>query len=154
MEDPIERTSEPQDFQTAARMMVTSPPWQTMGYTLENCLAGFSGPGKEIYVVRSEGEIIAFAIVQTISTFRLYIQTLYVHDNYRGLGLGTMLLQHIENTAPGRAANLFICVSSFNDRAQKLYAEFGFEVVGELHDFVKEGFTEVLMRKRLGALLE
>lgn len=153
MSDPIELTTRPEDFDTAARLMVTSPPWQTMDYTLEDCRAGFSGPGKEVYVIRSEGEIIAFAIVQTIGTFRLYIQTLFVRDEYRSLGLGSLLLQHIENTAPGRAVNLFICVSTFNERAQKLYEEFGFGKVGELTDFVKEGFTEVLMRKRLGFLI-
>ena len=45
---------------------------------------------------------------------------------------------------------MFICVSSFNSGAIKLYYEFGFKLIGEMENFVKEGFTELLLRKTVG----
>jgi len=48
--------------------------------------------------------------------------------------------------------NIFICVSSFNKGAIKLYDDFGFKLVGELNDFVKVGFTELLLRKTFGPI--
>ena len=36
----------------------------------------------------------------------------------------------------------------------QLYTKFGFEPVGELKDFVKKGFTELLMRKTVGAIVD
>jgi hypothetical protein len=35
----------------------------------------------------------------------------------------------------------------------KLYYEFGFKLVGELSDFVKEGYTELLLRKTFGPII-
>ena len=49
--------------------------------------------------------------------------------------------------------NIFICVSSFNQKAYQLYTSLGFEKVGELPNFVKQGFTEILLRKTRGPLV-
>jgi ribosomal-protein-alanine N-acetyltransferase len=43
-------------------------------------------------------------------------------------------------------------VSSFNGGALHLYKKFGFELIGELKDFIKPGFTELLLRKTVGAV--
>jgi ribosomal protein S18 acetylase RimI-like enzyme len=48
------------------------------------------------------------------------------------------------------ASNVFIMVSSFNDGAKRLYERRGFEIVGELKDFIVAGHYEVLMRKNIG----
>jgi hypothetical protein len=37
------------------------------------------------------------------------------------------------------ASNVFIMVSSFNDGTKRLYERRGFEVVGELRDFIVAG---------------
>ena len=49
--------------------------------------------------------------------------------------------------------NIFICVSSFNNAAIRLYKEFGFKLIGELDNFVKDGFTELLFRKTVGPMM-
>jgi ribosomal protein S18 acetylase RimI-like enzyme len=48
---------------------------------------------------------------------------------------------------------VFICVSSFNKDAARLYYKFGFKLVGELDNFIKEGYTELLLRKTVGPRL-
>jgi ribosomal protein S18 acetylase RimI-like enzyme len=49
---------------------------------------------------------------------------------------------------------VFLCVSSFNERAQKLYQRLGYERVGELPDYVVKGYSEILMRKTRGPIFD
>ncbi|MGZ3753398.1 MAG: GNAT family N-acetyltransferase, partial [Mucilaginibacter sp.] len=72
----------------------------------------------------------------------------------RGRGYGTQLLQFCEDRILQHSPNIFICVSSFNHGAIQLYTKFGFELVGELKDFVKKGFTELLFRKTVGPVVD
>lgn len=71
--------------------------------------------------------------------------------NHRGKGIGIQLLGFCEERILKFSPNVFICVSSFNTAAIKLYYKFGFKLVGELDNFVKAGFTELLLRKTVGA---
>jgi ribosomal protein S18 acetylase RimI-like enzyme len=47
---------------------------------------------------------------------------------------------------------MFICVSSFNPRAQRFYRRLGYEVIGELKDYIVDGHSEILLRKSIGSL--
>ena len=48
--------------------------------------------------------------------------------------------------------NVFICASSFNPGAQRLYERLGYRCVGELTDFTVAGYSEILYRKTVGPL--
>ncbi|MBK6494929.1 MAG: hypothetical protein IPG05_07475 [Gemmatimonadetes bacterium] len=50
-----------------------------------------------------------------------------------------------------RAPNVFLCVSSFNPDAERLYRRLGYEVVGTLTDFIVTGHHETLLRKSTGS---
>jgi ribosomal protein S18 acetylase RimI-like enzyme len=52
-----------------------------------------------------------------------------------------------------QSPNVFLCVSSFNRRAQKFYERLGYACVGELTDFLVPGHSEILLRKTRGPLL-
>jgi ribosomal protein S18 acetylase RimI-like enzyme len=119
-----------------------------MNYDL--CLKAFEGDYREIYVIEIKNEIAGFVILQISGTFSGYIQTICISEAYRGKGYGKKLLQFCEERILKISPNVFICVSSFNKGAIRLYYEFGFKLVGELDDFVKEGFTELLLRKTVG----
>ena len=146
-------TTDPQDFSVCAMMMAKSDPWITLGMDDGLCLKAFEGPSKEIYIIDKDNEIAGFVILQTSGTFKGYIQTLCISESYRGRGLGKRLLQFCEDRILKFSPNIFICVSSFNKGAIKLYYEFGFKLVGELDDFVKQGFTELLLRKTFGSIV-
>ena len=60
-----------------------------------------------------------------------------------------MLLSFAEDIFRAEAKHIFICVSSFNKRARKLYEKFGFQAVGEFKDYIIEGASETLMHKRI-----
>ena len=99
-----------------------------------------------------EKEIAGFVILQIGGTFKGYIQTICVDEAFRSKGIGKRLLQFCEERILKISPNIFICVSSFNKGAIKLYEEFGFKLVGKLDNFVKEGFTELLLRKTFGPM--
>ncbi len=148
------RTSDPAVQELCARMMSTSDPWIRLGMKYPDCQKAFEGEGKETYVLESEaGELLGFAIIQTSGSFKGYIQTLCVDGKYRGQGFGKTLLQRSEDRILEISPNIFICVSTFNQGAIRLYQEFGFALVGELKNFVREGFSELLMRKTVGPIL-
>jgi ribosomal-protein-alanine N-acetyltransferase len=146
----IRLTSDVSDFAVCARMMSMTDPWITLEMNKEQCLKAFEGGCKEIYIIEHTKKIAGFVILQTCGTFSGYIQTICIDGAYRGRGLGKVLLSFCEERVLKFSPNIFICVSSFNKGAIKLYYEFGFKLIGELENFVKDGFTELLLRKTVG----
>jgi [ribosomal protein S18]-alanine N-acetyltransferase len=146
----IHLTTDPGKFAVCSLMMSKTDPWITLGMNYDQCLKAFDGTCKEIYVVEYDKEIAGFVIIQICGTFSGYIQTICISETYRGKGLGRNLLQFCEERILKFSPNVFICVSSFNKRAAKLYYDFGFKLVGELDNFVKDGFSELLLRKTVG----
>jgi ribosomal protein S18 acetylase RimI-like enzyme len=146
----IRLTTDPQDIAVCAQMMSVTDPWITLGMNYEHCLKAFEGDYREKYIVEAEKTIAGFVIIQICGTFSGYIQTICIDEAYRGRGFGKKLLQFCEERILKFSPNVFICVSSFNKGAIKLYYEFGFKLIGELENFVKEGFTELLLRKTVG----
>jgi ribosomal-protein-alanine N-acetyltransferase len=149
----IEQTTDPGDFAVCAGIMVDTDPWITLGIDYDNCLKAFGGSFREVFVVRNEAEIIGFVIMQPQGTFKGYIQTLAIHKNYRSEGYGAQLVRFCEERILQYSPNIFICVSSFNGGALHLYKKLGFELIGELKDFIKPGFTELLLRKTVGPVV-
>jgi ribosomal-protein-alanine N-acetyltransferase len=149
----IVQTSNQEDFEICARIMAASDPWIKLGMNHDDCLKAFEGSFKEVYVLKKQDQIIGFAVVQTQGTFKGYIQTIAISQANRGAGYGTQLLQHCERQILTYSPNIFICVSAFNEGAIQLYYRLGFKLVGELKDFVKDGFTELLLRKTVGPIV-
>lgn len=77
-----------------------------------------------------------------------YIAAVAASEAARGHGVGSALLASAEHWIPA-ARHIFLCVSSFNQRARKLYERHGYAQAGEFPDYVIEGASEILMHKRL-----
>jgi ribosomal protein S18 acetylase RimI-like enzyme len=143
-------TNDPGIFEVCAEMMSKTDPWITLGMDYDQCLMAFEGNYKEIYIIEESDVIAGFVILQIAGTFSGYIQTICIDEAFRGKGSGKKLLKFCEERILKFSPNIFICVSSFNEGAKKLYYELGFKLVGELDNFVKKGFTELLLRKTVG----
>jgi ribosomal-protein-alanine N-acetyltransferase len=143
-------TKDLKDFSICAMMMAGTDPWITLGMDYDQCLIAFEGECKEIYIIMNENDIAGFVILQVCGTFSGYIQTICIDKKHRGRGLGTKLMKFCEKRILKFSPNIFICVSSFNKGAMRLYYELGYKLVGELDNFVKEGFSELLLRKTVG----
>ncbi|MEP6801761.1 MAG: GNAT family N-acetyltransferase [Acidobacteriota bacterium] len=99
------------------------------------------------------GEVIAgFLILDMKGAFAGYIQTVCVAPERRGAGIGSALVRHAEERVFRESRNVFLCVSSFNADARRLYERLGYERIGELRDYLVRGHSEYLMRKTTGPL--
>jgi ribosomal protein S18 acetylase RimI-like enzyme len=146
----IRQTSDPADFSICAKMMSLTDPWITLGMDYELCFKAFDGSFREIWLLEIEKRIAGFVIIQTCGSFSGYIQTICIDSAFRGKGYGRKLLKFCEDTILKFSPNVFICVSSFNKGALKLYLDFGFKLIGEIENFVSEGYSELLLRKTVG----
>jgi ribosomal protein S18 acetylase RimI-like enzyme len=110
---------------------------------------------KERYVaVGEDGRALGFIVLNMQGAFVGYIQTVCVAAETRGQGLGARLVRFAEERIHRDSPNVFLCVSSFNEGAKRLYERLGYTVVGELADYIVRGHSEILMRKSLGSLDE
>lgn len=148
------RVNDPLLFDECAQMMAASDPWTTLQMTYEQCRAAFDGECKEVYVMEKDGQIAGFVILQLCGTFKGYIQTLFVSEPFRGQGMARKLLAFCEARIPKVSPNIFLCVSVFNEKAKKIYLDWGFVQVGVLDNFIKKGFDEILMRKTFSPILK
>jgi [ribosomal protein S18]-alanine N-acetyltransferase len=140
------------EAQACARLMASSEPWLTLGRTYEASLAIIRDPTREVYILRDETGLAGFLILCMTGAFVGYIQTICIHPNQRGRGLGSKLVDFAEQRILAEVPNVFMCVSSFNHDARRLYERLGYLVVGELTNYLVQGHSEILLRKTLGPL--
>ena len=154
------------DFDWCAQLMAGSEPWLTLRLDLEKCRKVLHRPGGELFVAReprqprreSHGQDgHATAGFQPLGFILIdphgfagspYIASIGVAADARGKGIGAQLLGSAERHVAGRRF-LFLCVSSFNHRAQKFYCSLGYERVGEIPNYIIEGHSELLLCKKL-----
>lgn len=142
------------ELELCAHTMASSEPWLTLRRTYEKSLALLLNATKEVYLAAHANEIAGFIILDLNGAFKGYLQTICVLPNWRGRGVGTQLIAFAEARIFREAPNVFMCVSSFNPLAQKLYLRLGYEVVGVLRDYVVAGHDEILLRKTIAPLEE
>ena len=138
------------DGEWAARLMAASDPWVTLGRGLDHCRAACRRPDCQLSVARAEEERCGFALFNPrgISSSP-YLAAIAAAPLWRGRGTGAALLEHCERQAALTSRHFFLCVSSFNIRAQAFYARHGYRQVGRFDDYVIDGASELLMYKRV-----
>ena len=133
-------------------LMSESEPWLTLKRDLKSCKDAMRGENKEVYIVTENLELVGFAVLQMTGTFRGYIQSIIIKPSHRDRGIGSELLAFCEERIFQISPNVFMCVSTFNTNAARLYYKMGYEKVGELKDFIVKGKSEILLRKTIGAI--
>jgi [ribosomal protein S18]-alanine N-acetyltransferase len=140
----------PGEAETCARLMAGSEPWLTLGRSYEASLRLVQDPTREVYVAECAGAVGGFVVLCLTGAFVGYIQTVCVAPDQRGRGLGTRLVAFAEDRIFRESPNVFLCVSSFNPGARRLYERLGYAYVGELPDYLVAGHAELLFRKSRG----
>jgi ribosomal protein S18 acetylase RimI-like enzyme len=131
--------------------MSSTDPWITLGRDFDGSLAVINDPSREVYVVEDEKGIAGFIILCMVGAFTGYIQTVLVAPDRQGKGIGSHLVDFAEQRIFMDSPNAFLCVSSFNKDARRLYERLGYEYIGELTDYLVEGYSELLFRKSRGS---
>ena len=134
----------------AAELMANSEPWTTLGVTFEKSLIACHDSANHVYIAHDRDTPCGVIILQDKGVAGSpYIKSIAVFQQYQNQGIGKQLLKFAEDQYRGTSKHLFLCVSSFNKKAQHLYQEYGFLVVGEFKDYIVDGLSEILMHKRL-----
>jgi ribosomal-protein-alanine N-acetyltransferase len=149
METTIRPIQGREEIDVCARMMAGSEPWITLQRDYGAAVQTLTSPGKEVYVAADGKEILGFVIINMQGGFIGYIQTIGVAPEWRSRGIGRRLVAFAEERIFRDSPNVFICVSSFNPDAQRFYRSLGYEVIGDLKDFIVHGYSEILLRKTI-----
>lgn len=144
---PLTSTAE---AERCAALMASSEPWCTLGRTAAAALELISDPLREVYLAEDGDGFAGFVILCVVGPFTGYIQSICLVPGRRGHGIGTRLVAFAEARIAEVSPNVFLCVSSFNDGARRLYERLGYEYVGELRDYLISGASELLYRKTRG----
>jgi ribosomal protein S18 acetylase RimI-like enzyme len=154
MSQPSIREMTPDDIPLIAGWMVTVPLWQRYGVTVEKATANFErGLANSDWLLVADADVPAcgFAWIVPHGAFGRspYLKQIGVHPEYANAGLGRLLLAEAERRTRAAADDLFLLTSDFNTAARRFYTRHGYQQIGAIPDYVINGFTELIFRKRL-----
>ena len=143
-----------EEQQWCARLMADSEPWISLNRSFEDGMVLMQQAPDEIqaFIAMEAATPLGFVVIKLKGAFVGYIQVIAVSPEARGKGIGTLLLDHAEANIFQKSPNAFICVSSFNHRARKLYESRGYQLLGTLENYLENGFSEHLLRKTMGSI--
>ena len=147
----IEPIASADDREWCAGLMAGNEPWISLRRDHDACRIALANPVKERYVVRDSGERVGLLILDMTGPFPGYIQSICVAASARNRGIGAAMLAWAEARILRDSPNVFMCVSSFNPDALRLYRRLGYEIVGTLKGFVVDEHDELLLQKRAGS---
>jgi [ribosomal protein S18]-alanine N-acetyltransferase len=150
MEEIDIHSANEQEKDLAALLLAASEPWITLRITEDQCRKNCHDPEFLLYMAYKNDKPAGIIILDPRGVAGSpYIKSIAVYPEFRGQGIGTMLLSFAEDLFRDNARHIFICVSSFNRRARNLYERSGFQAVGEFKDYIIEEASEILMHKKL-----
>ena len=140
-----------EDAKVVADKLATINPWLALGYSaaqLENYLSA-GDPSLHRYAVVID-EMIAGVVAVRYPWLRgAYLELIGLFPDQQGRGLGTSILQWMEEETNPWAMNCWVLVSSFNDAAKRFYLRRGFREIANIEALVSLQSTELLLRKVL-----
>jgi ribosomal-protein-alanine N-acetyltransferase len=106
---------------------------------------------KQAYVCVIGRETAGFVIFTAEPVFARggYLRAIGVTPARRGQGMGRRLMSFAETATARRSPNLYLCVSSFNRKAQRFYKGIGYTRVGVVPGLIAPGASEYIYWKRL-----
>lgn len=151
--DPPVHLASPADAEDIARMsrdlIERGLPW---GWRADRVLQAMRHPDTNVAVIRSEGELLAFGIMEYLET-DAYLALLAVRATRQRQGLGRALVQWLEACARAAGARR-IRVEARRDNlaARSFYNELGYHEVRIRQDRYSAGVDGLLLEKWLHAL--
>ena len=138
------------DRDRASVLLARSEPWITLGITADQCKITCHDPEFLLYMAYTDHKPSGIIILDPRGVAGSpYMKSIAVYPEFRGQGIGSDLLAFAEDLFKEKARHMFLCVSSFNQRAKKFYETHGYQVIGEFKDYIVEGKSEILMHKRI-----
>ena len=98
--------------------------------------------------IKIDNEVVGGILSNSICWKTYYLNGLWVEENHRNKGYGTMLINEAEKQARDFGCEVAI-LETINPAMQKLCEKLGYEVIGTLEDY-PEGHTRYFMSKKFG----
>lgn len=99
------------------------------------------------YVIKDKDNIIGGIRICLYLNECMFISVLFVEESYRGKGLGSRLLQYVEDRAKSKGIKL-VHLDTFDFQAKDFYSKHGYEIFGVLDDCPK-GHKRYYLKKVL-----
>jgi len=144
-----------EDVADCAYIMSENTLWQTYDVTQAAAEAqlhdGLSSADARIMVARTDQSVKGFIWYYTKGTFHrgAYIRLIGVHPYHQGEGIGTQLMNVAEADIVTYTRHIFLLSSDFNQDAHRFYHRLGYNAIGALPNFAKEGISEMIFLKTL-----
>jgi ribosomal protein S18 acetylase RimI-like enzyme len=135
-----------------AEIVSASDPWKRLGERLDlSSLISRERSNLKAYVCVVEKKAVGFIVFTPDPVFARggYLRAIGVTPSMRRLGIGNKLLTYAEKTTARKSPNFYLCVSSYNRRAQAFYKKLGYTRVGKVPDLLVPGSSEDIYWKRL-----
>jgi len=135
-----------------ASILSTIDPWKTLSYSEEKLYSYLVTPDALLscFSVKQNNQLVGTICVRYPWLKGAYLELLGIMPEYQNLGIGRVLLNWLEAEATKyKAKNIWALVSSFNVDAIDFYYKNSFQRIGDIDNFVKEGYSEILLRKAI-----
>lgn len=86
--------------------------------------------------VAVDDRVIGYAVLEYTFYDNGFVSTLYVHPEYRRLGVGTGLMKHLESVC--QTSKLFTSTNLSNIPMQSLLVRLGYKLSGVIHNLDKD----------------
>ncbi len=136
-----------------ARIVAASDPWKRLTERFDFAYA--LSPARSYiksYVYTVDRRAVGFIVFTPNPVFARggYLRAIGVAPGMRRQGIGKKLMAFAEKTTARHSPNFYLCVSSFNRRAQAFYKALGYIRVGKIPGLIIPGSSEYIFWKRLG----
>jgi [ribosomal protein S18]-alanine N-acetyltransferase len=149
--EPIITIASDTERRWAADLLAHSEPWIQLGVSYDQLLKTCFDKEYLVFIAHLEEEQCGVLITDPRGVAGSpYIKSIAVSSNFRSKGLGGKMVLFCESYFKTHSRHLFLCVSSFNERARLFYSGLGYIKVGEFNNYIIDGASEILMHKRIG----
>jgi len=140
------------DAKIIAQQLVGLLPWSDLDYKQEDLESYLDSIDSMLicYKLMLCDEIAGVLCVKKAWWRGIYIEMFAVFPKFQNKGLGKKAIQWVQKNAKADGlGNIWLLVSDFNYPASQFYFNQGFIEIGVLKDLLKQGCSEVLLRKQI-----
>jgi ribosomal-protein-alanine N-acetyltransferase len=131
--------------------IAASDPWRRLGIeqtSIARILTAELSDHMQRAITRN-GEPIGAIVARSNWLLGPYLKQLSIEEDAHSADAGSFAIDWLVDLAQqNNQLNIWLCVSQFNDRAQRFYSSNGFEVSAVLDDLIVAGENETLTRRR------
>ncbi|MGT2745284.1 ribosomal protein S18-alanine N-acetyltransferase [Streptococcus phocae subsp. phocae] len=124
---------------------VLSAVYEHSPWSLEQISADMQQDQVDYFTIYDQEQMIGFLAIQYLLG-EIEITNIAVLPTYQGQGIASQLLKQLDSSL----GPVFLEVRQSNEKAQRLYARHGFEIVGERKEYYHNPVETALIMKREG----